>query len=156
PRVHHDQRGVVAVEGHLRLLPTSVALGRDVAFEIGAELLVIMRLDFHRRGHGRFLSRAAVCWGAGAESSRPRPLCAKSRAYGGPSHQPADVRQHIAQRLEIIPRLRYLACSSETRMRSMINLKGHAALITGSTKGVGRSIAEAFAQAGADVVIHGR
>src|SRR2546423_2450505 len=38
----------------------------------------------------------------------------------------------------------------------MINLQGHAALITGSTKGVGRSIAEAFAAAGANVVIHGR
>lgn len=38
----------------------------------------------------------------------------------------------------------------------MINLQGHSALITGSTKGVGRSIAEAFAAAGADVVIHGR
>ncbi|HTN76443.1 MAG TPA: SDR family oxidoreductase [Pirellulaceae bacterium] len=38
----------------------------------------------------------------------------------------------------------------------MIDLRGHAALVTGSTKGVGRSIAEAFAKAGADVVIHGR
>lgn len=38
----------------------------------------------------------------------------------------------------------------------MIDLKGHAALITGSTKGVGRSIAEAYARAGADVVLHGR
>lgn len=38
----------------------------------------------------------------------------------------------------------------------MIHLKGRAALVTGSTKGVGRSIAEAFAEAGADVVIHGR
>lgn len=38
----------------------------------------------------------------------------------------------------------------------MIDLQGHAALVTGSTKGVGRSIAEAFASAGADVVIHGR
>src|SRR5687767_13168638 len=38
----------------------------------------------------------------------------------------------------------------------MINLKGHAALITGSSKGVGRAIAEAFAEAGADVIIHGR
>jgi NAD(P)-dependent dehydrogenase (short-subunit alcohol dehydrogenase family) len=38
----------------------------------------------------------------------------------------------------------------------MIDLKGHSALITGSTKGVGRSIAEAFAKAGANVVIHGR
>lgn len=38
----------------------------------------------------------------------------------------------------------------------MIDLHGHAALVTGSTKGVGRSIVEAFARAGADVVIHGR
>ncbi|MCO6455346.1 MAG: SDR family oxidoreductase [Pirellulaceae bacterium] len=38
----------------------------------------------------------------------------------------------------------------------MFSLKGHTALVTGSTKGVGRSIAEALAQAGADVVIHGR
>lgn len=38
----------------------------------------------------------------------------------------------------------------------MINLEGHAALITGSSKGVGRSIAEAYARAGADVLIHGR
>src|SRR5688572_17333836 len=37
-----------------------------------------------------------------------------------------------------------------------INLAGHAALITGSTKGVGRSIVEAFVQAGASVVLHGR
>src|SRR5687767_261318 len=37
-----------------------------------------------------------------------------------------------------------------------IDLKGHAALVTGSTKGVGRAIAEAYAEAGADVVIHGR
>jgi NAD(P)-dependent dehydrogenase (short-subunit alcohol dehydrogenase family) len=38
----------------------------------------------------------------------------------------------------------------------MIDLNGHFALITGSTKGVGRSIAEAFAAAGAGVVIHSR
>lgn len=38
----------------------------------------------------------------------------------------------------------------------MIDLRGHAALVTGSTKGVGRSIAEAFARAGADVLVHGR
>ena len=38
----------------------------------------------------------------------------------------------------------------------MIDLRGHAALVTGSTKGVGRSIAEAFAKAGADVLVHGR
>jgi glucose 1-dehydrogenase len=38
----------------------------------------------------------------------------------------------------------------------MIDLKGHAALVTGSTKGVGRSIVEAIAAAGANVVVHGR
>jgi NAD(P)-dependent dehydrogenase (short-subunit alcohol dehydrogenase family) len=38
----------------------------------------------------------------------------------------------------------------------MIDLRGHSALITGSTKGVGRAIAEAYAAAGANVVIHGR
>jgi len=38
----------------------------------------------------------------------------------------------------------------------MLNLKGHAALVTGSTKGVGKAIAVALAQAGADVLIHGR
>jgi glucose 1-dehydrogenase len=38
----------------------------------------------------------------------------------------------------------------------MIDLRGHSALITGSTKGVGRSIAEAFAAAGANVLLHGR
>src|SRR5437870_3932127 len=37
-----------------------------------------------------------------------------------------------------------------------MDLQGHAALITGSTKGVGRSIAEAYAAAGCHVVLHGR
>ncbi|MFM7844007.1 MAG: SDR family NAD(P)-dependent oxidoreductase [Planctomycetota bacterium] len=38
----------------------------------------------------------------------------------------------------------------------MIHLRGHQALVTGSTKGVGRAIVEAFAAAGADVIVHGR
>lgn len=38
----------------------------------------------------------------------------------------------------------------------MIDLKGHAALVTGSSRGVGRAIAEAFAEAGADVIVHGK
>jgi NAD(P)-dependent dehydrogenase (short-subunit alcohol dehydrogenase family) len=38
----------------------------------------------------------------------------------------------------------------------MMRLEGHTALVTGSTKGVGRSIVEALATAGANVVVHGR
>lgn len=38
----------------------------------------------------------------------------------------------------------------------MIDLKGHAALVTGSSKGVGQAIAVAFADAGANVIVHGR
>ncbi|HZZ42388.1 MAG TPA: SDR family oxidoreductase [Tepidisphaeraceae bacterium] len=38
----------------------------------------------------------------------------------------------------------------------MIDLKGHSALITGSTQGVGRAVAVAFARAGCDLIIHGR
>lgn len=38
----------------------------------------------------------------------------------------------------------------------MIDLKGHSALVTGSSKGIGKAIAIAYAQAGANVVIHGR
>lgn len=37
----------------------------------------------------------------------------------------------------------------------MIDLKGHRALVTGGTQGVGSAIAIALAQAGADVVVHG-
>ncbi len=38
----------------------------------------------------------------------------------------------------------------------MIHLRGHAALITGGTKGVGQAMARAMAAAGAHIVIHGR
>ena len=37
----------------------------------------------------------------------------------------------------------------------MISLKGHSALITGSTAGIGRAMAESLAQAGANIVLHG-
>jgi NAD(P)-dependent dehydrogenase (short-subunit alcohol dehydrogenase family) len=38
----------------------------------------------------------------------------------------------------------------------MIDLKGHSALVTGSSLGVGRAIALAFAEAGANVLVHAR
>lgn len=38
----------------------------------------------------------------------------------------------------------------------MFSLKGHAVLVTGSSKGVGRSMAESCAKAGADVIVQGR
>jgi 3-oxoacyl-[acyl-carrier protein] reductase len=43
----------------------------------------------------------------------------------------------------------------ETEIRQL-SLQGQRALVTGSTSGIGRAIARAFAAAGADVIIHGR
>ena len=37
----------------------------------------------------------------------------------------------------------------------MLNLRGHRALVTGATQGVGRAIAIALARSGADIVLHG-
>lgn len=41
-------------------------------------------------------------------------------------------------------------------MRNLFDLSGRTALITGSTRGLGRAIAEGLAQAGASVIINGR
>lgn len=39
---------------------------------------------------------------------------------------------------------------------SLFDLQGRLALVTGSSRGIGRSLATGFAEAGADVVLHGR
>ena len=39
---------------------------------------------------------------------------------------------------------------------NFMNVKDKVTIITGGTRGIGKAIAEAFAQAGADVIITGR
>ena len=41
------------------------------------------------------------------------------------------------------------------RIKRMFSLKGHKALVTGSSRGKGKAIAFALARAGAHVVLHG-
>ncbi len=41
------------------------------------------------------------------------------------------------------------------KLENLFDLKGHTALITGSSRGIGRAIAMALAEAGANVIIHG-
>ena len=38
----------------------------------------------------------------------------------------------------------------------MMNFKGKVVFITGSTRGIGKSLAMGFAKEGADVIVHGR
>src|SRR6202034_281138 len=49
-----------------------------------------------------------------------------------------------------------LAASSSIAERSFMTMKGKTALITGSTDGVGRYVAERLAAEGARVIVHGR
>ena len=38
----------------------------------------------------------------------------------------------------------------------MFNLKGKLALVTGSSRGIGKAIAAKLCEAGADIIVHGR